>query len=63
VSPLDLSKVGGSKGPVAALKIGGGGGGGNPEHSDSPRTVKWRKENETREHMGLKPKVHPALKK
>ena len=43
-------------------KIGEGGGGGNPEDSDSPRTVKWRKENETREHMGLKPKVHPALK-
>jgi hypothetical protein len=59
VSPLDLTKIG----------IGGGGskdkntGDDGAEESNSPRTVKWRKENETRAHMGLKPKPHPSKKK
>lgn len=52
VSPLDMSKIGG-----------GGGGGDDAENSNSPRTNKWRKENETRAAMGLKPKPHPSKKK
>lgn len=51
VSPLDMSK------------IGGGGAGDDAENSNSPRTTKWKKENETRAAMGLKPKPHPSKKK
>lgn len=59
VSPLDLSKISGpGKGPVA-----GGHADADPEDSGSPRTQKWRKENETREAMGLKAKAHPSKKK
>jgi len=77
VSPLDLSKIGstGAAGaapmqPMQPMKPmqpaqqdddsaddddDGG--------DDSPRTAKWRKENETRGAMGLKPKPHPSKKK
>jgi len=56
ISPLDLSKIGGDPAPL-------GGGGDAAEMSGSPRTTKWRKENETRAAMGLKPKPHPSKKK
>ena len=55
ISPLDLGKIGGD-GETGA-------GDDDAENSNSPRTVKWRKENETRAAMGLKPKPHPSKKK
>ena len=53
ISPLDLGKIGAE----------GAAGADDSEASNSPRTVKWRKENETRAAMGLKPKPHPSKKK
>jgi len=51
ISPLNLGKLGEASG-----------GGDDAEQSNSPRTLKWVKENETRAAMGLKPKPHPAKK-
>jgi len=65
ISPLDLSKIGGggSKAEGGGGSKAEGGGGNDAENSNSPRTTKWRKENETRAAMGLKPKAHPSKKK